>query len=79
MLAEHIEAQILHGLDIVDERFVRGGGVHTVRPIALIQQTVLEVGLVVEEHTHHTLAVGAKTVFAHTKVATHAVRANRQP
>ena len=47
MLAQHVKASILHSLDVVDIGLIAGGSQQTVGPVALIQQTVLEVRLVI--------------------------------
>ena len=47
MLAQHVKAHLLGGLNVKDERLIRRGGVHAVGPVALIKQTVVKVGLAV--------------------------------
>ena len=47
MLTQHIKAHILCRLNVKNHRLVARCGVHTVRPVALIEQTVVEVGLAV--------------------------------
>ena len=48
MLAQHVKAHLLGGLNVKDERLIRRGGVHAVGPVALIQDTHEETGLVIE-------------------------------
>ena len=48
MLAQGIEAETLHGEDIIGIAFRGGGGEQPLRPVALIQQTVEEIGFAVE-------------------------------
>ena len=49
MLAQSVEAQLLHGPDVIDHGFIAGRGVQAVRPIALIQHPVEKEGLAVEK------------------------------
>gem|GEM_PF-130160 len=48
VLAQGVEAETLHGEDIIGIAFRGGGGEQPLRPVALIQQTVEEPGLAVE-------------------------------
>ena len=48
VLAEGVEAQGLHGQDVLRVALRGGGGIEAVAPVALIQQSVEEVGLAVE-------------------------------
>ena len=47
VLAQHIKAHVLGGLNVKNERLIRRGGVHAVGPVALIEQTVVEIRLAV--------------------------------
>ena len=73
MLAQHIEAHRLGGADIVDKRLIRRCGIESVRPVALIKQTVLEVWLVIQEQPRHSVFVLCDGYLAHRKVAEHLV------
>ena len=48
MLAQGVEAETLHGEDIIGIAFRGGGGEQPLRPVALIQQTVEEIRFAVE-------------------------------
>ena len=48
VLAQHVEAQLLHGADVTDHGLVRWRGVQSVGPVPLIQQPRLEIRLVVQ-------------------------------
>ena len=48
VLAQGVEAETLHGEDIIGIAFRGGGGEQPLRPVALIQQTVEEIGFAVE-------------------------------
>ena len=47
MLAQHVKAHVLGGLNVKNESLIRRSGVHTVGPVALIEQTVVEIRLAV--------------------------------
>ncbi len=47
VLAQHVKAHVLGGLNVKDERLIRRSGVHAVGPVALIEQTVVEIRLAV--------------------------------
>lgn len=47
VLAQHIEAELLHPRNIGGQRFVRRCGVETFRPVALIQYARLEIRFIV--------------------------------
>jgi len=47
VLAQHIKAHVLGGLNVKNERLIRRGGVHAVGPVALIEQTVVEIRLAI--------------------------------
>ncbi len=49
MLTDHVEAEIFHGLDIIDQRFIRWRSVKSVRPVSLIQKPFLEVRPAIEQ------------------------------
>ena len=75
MLAQHIEAHRLGGADIVDKRLVRRRGIEPVRPVALIEQTVLEVRLVIQKQARHSVFILCDGYLAHGKIAEHLVLA----
>ena len=45
VLAQHIEAQLLHARNIIDQRLVRRRGIQSVRPITLIEHAMVEIRL----------------------------------
>ena len=47
VLAQHVEAAVFGRLNVKDQGLVRRRGVEPVRPVALVQQAVLEIGLAV--------------------------------
>ena len=47
VFAQHVKAHVLRRLDIEDECLIGRGGVHSVGPVALVEQTVVEIGLAV--------------------------------
>ena len=49
VFSQQVKAHGLGSLDIVDERFVGGGGVQAVGPVALLQQAALKIRFAVEE------------------------------
>ena len=57
MLAQGIEAHILEHLQFIRDRLLRGIGEQTVRPIALIQHAVKEIGLAVKRQPCDALCV----------------------
>ncbi len=73
MLAKHIEAQLLHGPDIINKCLITGRGVKAVRPVALIQDAGLHIRPVIQEDTAQAVAVGLDIAFAHGKIAFHPV------
>ena len=77
VLAQHIKAQPLHFGDIVDHRFIAGGGVKTVAPVALIQQTVVEIRLTVEEQAGNPVFIRPDAEGAHPEVALHRIAAGQ--
>ena len=75
VLAQHIKAHVLCGLNVEDQRLVTRRGVHTVGPVALIQKSVVEKGLVVQKQAAYAVPVTGDGEFAHRKVAVHLVLA----
>ncbi len=47
VFAHHVEAQPLHGANIKNQSLIGRGGIEAVRPIALVQHSVKEIGFVV--------------------------------
>ena len=74
MLAQHVEAAALHGLNVVHHRLVRGRREKPVGVVSLIEQTVVEEGGVVQ--SEHLVAVQLHIrELAHGKIALHAILA----
>ena len=74
VLAQHVEAAALHRFDVMYHRLVRGRREKPVRVIALIEQTVVEEGDVVQ--AEHLMAVVLDIrELAHGKIALHMVLA----
>ena len=69
MLTQHIKAQRLHLLDIIDERFVRGRRHQALRPVALVQNAVKEIRLSVEQKARCPFRVFSDAKRAHGKIA----------
>ena len=49
MLSDHVEAQALQHLEIVDHGFATRGSVKTIRPVALVERTEVEEEFAVDE------------------------------
>ena len=75
VFSQQVKAHGLGSLDIVDERFVAGGGIQAVGPVALIQQAALKIRFAVEEQALHAAPVRAHLHLAHAEVALHPVLA----
>ena len=69
VLSQHIVAHGFGHADIIGKRLVGGSGVQPVGPVALIQQAVVEEGLVVEKQPLYALFVLLHGEFAHGKIA----------
>ena len=69
MLAQHVKAHVLGRLNVENERLVARCGVHAVGPIALIEQTVVEIRLSVQKQALYALVVLFDGELAHGKVA----------
>ena len=75
MLTQHVEAHSLGGGDVVYHRLVRRRGVKPVGPVALIEQAVMEVRLVIQKQARHAVLVLFDRELAHGKIALHLVLA----
>ena len=73
VLAQHVEAAVFGRLNVKDQGLVRRRGVEPVRPVALIQQAVVEIGLAVEEEPGNAVLVLLHGQLAHSKIAAHLV------
>lgn len=69
VLPYHIEAQFLHGTDIVNKRLVGRGSIKAVRPVALVQHTVEEKGGVVQAEARDAFFIRFHCKGAHGKIA----------
>ena len=57
MLADHIESQLLGGLNVIKQRLVRRRRVEPVRPPPLIKRAQGKVILVIELQPHNAMGV----------------------
>ena len=73
MLAQHIEAETLCHLNIINHRLVRGRREQALTPIALVEQAALEIGLIIEHQARDSLPVPADAAFAHADIGAHRV------
>ena len=51
MLAQHIESKFFHLGNVIDQSIVGRGGIESVRPVALIQDSIQKEGLVIQAET----------------------------
>ena len=58
VLAQHVEALSFGQFDVIDKCLVAGRGHEAVGPVALIQQAVQKVGLVVQTEPEDAFFVG---------------------
>ena len=77
VLAQHIKAQPLHFSNVMDQRLIAGGGVVAVAPVALVQQSVLEIGLSIQQQPRQPLFVLPNAEGPHPEVAFHPVAARQ--
>ena len=73
VLAHHVKAELLEGLDIGAQGLVGGRGVEAVGPPALVERADLEERLVVEEDAVGAGGIGLHFDAAHAEVALHRV------
>ena len=73
VLAQQVVAQRLYLAQLPFHRRIRGRGVQSLRPVALIQQTVEQDRLVVQAKAQHALFVRCAAPLAQGKVAVHGV------
>ena len=73
VLAQQVVAQRLYLAQFPLHRRIRGRSVQPFRPVALIQQTVEQNGLVVQAKAQHALCVRCAAPLAQGKVAVHGV------
>ena len=73
MLAQHVEAKLLHCGDVKDKGLVAGRGVQAVRPVALIQHPGLKAGAVVQKKPPDPFFIRLNVAFSHGKIAFHPV------
>lgn len=76
VLAQHIESHFLHGSDIAYHRRIRRRSIQSIRPIALIQHTGMEIRLAVQEQARSARFILLHAEFAHAEIAFHAVLAH---
>ena len=69
MLAEHVEAQLLHLFDVEDERFVSRRRHQGLRPVALVEDPVEEIRRTVQEKTGLSVLVRPDAERTHGEVA----------
>ena len=75
VLAQEVEAQLLHGLQFVDHRRVGGRSVEAFRPVALVQQAVQQNRLPVQAEAQDALLVRLTAPFPQREIAVHRVEA----
>ena len=73
VLAQQVVAQRLYLAQLPFHRRIRGRGVQSLRPVALIQQAVEQDRLVVQAEAQHALFVRCAAPLAQGKVAVHGV------
>ena len=73
VLAQQVVAQRLYLAQLPFHRRIRGRGVQSLRPVALIQQTVEQDRLVVQAEAQHAPCVRCAAPLAQGKVAVHGV------
>src|ERR1051326_1377545 len=69
VLANHVEAERFHHLDVMTERVVRRRGVEAVGPPPLVEWTQHERRLSVQPNAHKASRIGATTDRSHAEVA----------
>ena len=69
VLAQHIEAQLLHAQDIRGEGFIRRCGVKAFGPVALVEHARLKIGLIVQKKSLFSIGGSLDIAFAHGKIA----------
>ena len=73
VLAQQVEAQRFHLAELPLHGCVRGRRIQALRPVALIQQTVEQDGLVVQAEAQHPVGVRCTAPLAQGKVTVHRV------
>ena len=73
VLAQQVVAQRLYLAQLPLHRRIRGRGVQSLRPVALIQQAVEQNGLIVQTEAQHAPCVRCAAPLAQGKVAVHSV------
>ena len=73
VLADAVEAELLHGFDVPAQRLLGRRGVEAVRPESLVQRAGLEDELAVEQRAGNALPVLAQRDLAHAEVAGHRI------
>ena len=69
MFPDHIETQVLHGADIEDHGLIAGSCIEALRPVALVQNPVEKVGLIVEKKLRLLFLVQSQGKFPHGEIA----------
>ena len=67
VLAQHVEAHVLHELDIKNHRLVRWRGIQTVRPVALIEYAVMIIRPAVKQQTRRAVFILSHPDRSHGK------------
>ncbi len=73
VLSQHVETGFFDEVNLPKHRFITGGCVEPIRPVALVKRAVQEQGLVVQAESEVAVRVAIQTVFAHAEVALDAV------
>ena len=69
MLTDHVEAEIFHGLDIIDQRFIRWRSVKSVRPVSLIQDSIQKKWFMVQAEAGKSFFIRFDGKGTHCKIA----------
>ena len=69
MLTDHVEAEIFHGLDIIDQRFIRWRSVKTVWPVSLIQDSIQKKWFMVQAEAGKSFVIRFDGKGTHCKIA----------
>ena len=68
MFPEHVEAQAFCKVNIIDKGLIAGSGHQSVGPVALIQDPMEKIGLVIQAEAGDTLRISLYGVAAHGKI-----------
>ena len=78
MFPEHVEAQAFCKVNIIDKGLIAGSGHQSVGPVALIQDPMEKIGLVIQAEAGDTLRISLYGVAAHGKIPFHGITIGSQ-